>query len=77
MWSNSEFRSRFPGVGDFPFVGFSNGDNNFASWCIFGALQARGDGGQQGISHGDSIMCQSTRPVTGLVRLNYVVAGRP
>lgn len=77
VWDNATFRGLFPGVGDFPFVGFSCGDNNFNSWTIYGALQVRSGGGQQGISSGDSIFCQSSRATTGLVRLNYVVAGRP
>lgn len=77
VWDNATFRGLFPGVGDFPFVGFSCGDNNFNSWTIYGALQVRSGGGSQGISGGDVIMCQSSRATTGLVRLNYVVAGRP
>lgn len=76
VWSSADVQRLFPGVGDFPYVGFSLGDNNFDSWAILGALQVRSGGGQQGISNGDAIFCQSSRATTGLVRLNYVVAGR-
>lgn len=76
VWDNATFRKLFPGVGDFPYVGFSLGDNNFNSWSILGALQVRSGSGQQGISNGDAIFCQSSRAATGLVRLNYVVVGR-
>ena len=76
VWSSADVQRLFPGVGDFPYVGFSIGDNNFDSWAILGALQVRSGGGQQGISSGDAIFCQSSRATTGLVRLNYVVAGR-
>ena len=77
VWSSADVQRLFPGVGDFPYVGFSLGDNNFDSWAILGALQVRSGSGQQGISNGDAIFCQSSRATTGLVRLNYVVAGRP
>ena len=77
VWSSADVQRLFPGVGDFPYVGFSLGDNSFDSWAILGALQVRSGSGQQGISNGDAIFCQSSRATTGLVRLNYVVAGRP
>lgn len=76
VWSSADVQRLFPGVGDFPYVGFSDGDNNAAPWCIFGAIQVRSGGGQQGISNGDAIFCQSSRTMTGPARLNYVVAGR-
>lgn len=36
VWSSSDVQRLFPGVGDFPYVGFSLGDNNFDSWAILG-----------------------------------------